>query len=231
MSRRSHAPPLPRPLCKQQSWSPDMLREEAWQRQRDSHINRGSGTHHRLSKSLSEYDLQELKACIELGFGFDSPEIDPKLCNTIPALELYHAVNKQYNNHSLSRSSSSSSLVSDSDITNPTTIFDPGNSIFSSFYSIKKHNPCNLIYSWITAILFFKLIISLLIQIKTDNYLFNFSVNISIKFWEWMWLSIFFEADDLAAKKTRLKQWAQVVACAVRQSSPSSGPSPSDQAN
>ncbi|KHN43021.1 hypothetical protein glysoja_007551, partial [Glycine soja] len=103
------------------------------------------------SKSLSEDDLDELKACFELGFGFDSPEIDPKLSNTIPALELYHAVNKQYNHHSLSRSSSSSSLVSDSDIASPTTIFNPG--------------------------------------------------------------------DDLAAKKTRLKQWAQVVACSVRESS------------
>ncbi|KAK7362567.1 hypothetical protein VNO77_04683 [Canavalia gladiata] len=154
MSKRPHAPP-PRPLYKQQSWSPDMLREEAWHRRKENQ--------HRLSKSLSEDDLEELKACIELGFGFDSPKIDPKLSNTIPALELYHAVNKQYNNHSLSRSSSSSSLVSDSDIAGPTVIFNPG--------------------------------------------------------------------DDLAAKKTRLKQWAQVVACAVRQSSPYSASYPSDQVN
>ncbi|TKY59031.1 hypothetical protein E2542_SST16107 [Spatholobus suberectus] len=164
MSRRPQAPP-PRPLYKQQSWSPDMLRDEAWQRRKDHHVSGDNRRLHRLSKSLSEDDLDELKACIELGFGFDSPEIDPKLSNTIPALELYHAVNKQYSNHSLSRSSSSSSLVSDSDIASPTTIFNPG--------------------------------------------------------------------DDLAAKKTRLKQWAQVVACAVRECSSSSGSYsyPSDQVN
>ncbi|KAK7319871.1 hypothetical protein RJT34_04599 [Clitoria ternatea] len=165
MSRPPHAPPQPppRPLYKQQSWSPDTLRDEAWQRRKNSHVSGGNHRHHRLSKSLSEDDLQELKACIDLGFGFDSPEIDPKLSNTIPALELYHAVNKQYNNHSLSRSSSSSSLVSDTDISSPTTpIFNPG--------------------------------------------------------------------DDLDVKKTRLKQWAQVVACAVRQSSSSSsGSYSSDQ--
>lgn len=39
--------------------------------------------------------------------------------------------------------------------------------------------------------------------------------------------------DDLALKKTRLKQWAQVVACAVRESSSSSslGSNPSDHVN
>lgn len=161
MSRRSHAPPPPpppRPLYKQQSWSPDTLRDEAWQRRKDT--NGENRRLHRLSKSFSEDDLDELKACIELGFGFDSPEIDPKLTDTIPALELYHAVNKQYNNHSLSRSSSSSSIFSDSDISSPSTIFNPG--------------------------------------------------------------------DDSAAKKTRLKQWAQVVACAVRECSSSSGSNPSD---
>ncbi|XP_027348317.1 uncharacterized protein LOC113859843 [Abrus precatorius] len=145
MSKHSHAPP--RPLYKLPSWSPDMVRDEAWERRKDNH-------RHRLSKSLSEDDLEELKACIELGFRFDSPEIDPKLSNTIPALTLYHTVNKQYNNHKLSRSSSSLSRVSESNIASSSTIFNPG--------------------------------------------------------------------DDLATKKTRLKQWAQVVACAVRQSSPSS---------
>ncbi|CAL0313560.1 unnamed protein product [Lupinus luteus] len=157
MSRPPHAPP--RPLYKHQSWSPDMIREEAWQRRKESHFS----SRYRLSKSLSDADLDELKACIELGFGFDSPKIDPKLSNTIPALELYLAVNKQYNSHSLSRSSSTSSFVSESDTsTSNNTIFNP--------------------------------------------------------------------ADDLAMKKIRLKQWAQVVAFAVRQSqsSPSLCSQPSD---
>ncbi|XP_061350983.1 uncharacterized protein LOC133296045 [Gastrolobium bilobum] len=158
MSRRPNAllRPSSRLLYKQQSWSPDILREEAWQRRKENYF-RNSSSCHRLGKSLSEEDVDELKACIELGFGFDSPETDPKLSNTIPALELFHAVNKQYNDHSLSRSSSSSSMVSDNNIASPTSIFDPD--------------------------------------------------------------------DDAAAKKARLKQWAKVVACAVRQSLPP----PSDQ--
>ncbi|KAF7810972.1 uncharacterized protein G2W53_031948 [Senna tora] len=134
MSKPPHAPPQPppRPLYKQQSWSPDTLREEAWQRRTVNNVA-GGGSRLRHSKSLSEDDLEELKACIELGFGFDSPELDPKLSNTIPALEFYHAVNKQAEN-----------------------------------------------------------------------------------------LGVCYEGDDLAAKKTRLRQWAQVVACAVRQSCSSS---------
>ncbi|XP_054787682.1 uncharacterized protein LOC129293641 [Prosopis cineraria] len=147
MSKPPHAPP--HQLYKQQSWSPDVLREEAWERRK---VNKVTGGRHRPSKSLSEDDLQELKACIELGFGFDSPELDPKLSSTIPALEFYHAVNKQYN-HSLSRSSSSSSLAVDGDAGSSGTLIDPG--------------------------------------------------------------------DDLSARKTKLRQWAQVVACAVRQSSSS----------
>ena len=131
MSKPPHAPPSPplQPLYKQQSWSPDLLREEAWRRRKDDYV---TGKSHRLTKSLSEDDLQELKACIELGFGFNSPEIDPKLTNTIPALEFYHAVNKQYD-RSLSRSSSSSSVASDGDSRSPGTIFEPGNSSISFF--------------------------------------------------------------------------------------------------
>ncbi|KAJ7967463.1 Protein of unknown function (DUF1685) [Quillaja saponaria] len=152
MSKPPQGPP--HPLFKQQSWSPDIQRDEAWQRRKGNHAVR---SRHNRTKSLWEDDLEELKACIELGFGFesgsDSPEIDPKLADTIPALEFYHAVNKQYS-QSLSRSSSSSSLVSDCDSGSLSTIFDTG--------------------------------------------------------------------DDSDLKKKRLKQWAQVVAFSVRESSSSS---------
>ena len=76
-------------------------------------------------KSVSDEDLEELKTCFELGFGFDSPDLDPKLTDTLPALGFYYAAHKQYSK-SLSRSSSSSSMVSDSDFGNPSTIIDPG---------------------------------------------------------------------------------------------------------
>ncbi|KAL3722396.1 hypothetical protein ACJRO7_034723 [Eucalyptus globulus] len=155
MSKPSAGPPPPppqRPLHKQHSWSPDVLREEAWQRRKGSFKGRRA--------SVTDDDLDELKGCIELGFGFDSPRVDPKLSDTFPALELYHAVNKQYH-RSLSRSSSAesslslSSLVSDNDAESTGSIYDPG--------------------------------------------------------------------DDPETVKTRLRQWAQIVACSVRQSS---SPSP-----
>ncbi|KAL0343691.1 UNVERIFIED_CONTAM: hypothetical protein Sangu_1256500 [Sesamum angustifolium] len=38
-----------------------------------------------------------LRLCIELGFGFDSAEMDQRLSDTFPAYGLYYAVNKQYN--------------------------------------------------------------------------------------------------------------------------------------
>lgn len=43
---------------------------------------------------LTDEDLYELKGCIELGFGFNEEEAQ-NLCNTLPALDLYFAVNRQ----------------------------------------------------------------------------------------------------------------------------------------
>ncbi|GFQ07681.1 hypothetical protein PHJA_002912200 [Phtheirospermum japonicum] len=50
----------------------------------------------RCGRSVTDDDLDELRACFELGFNFDSPDLDPKLSSTFPTLEIYHAVNWQY---------------------------------------------------------------------------------------------------------------------------------------
>lgn len=95
-------PPLLQPassLYKQRSWSPDAYRDEAWLRRKGNWKNR-------RSRSVTDEDVDELKACIELGFGFESsPEVEPdqRLSDTLPALELYYAVNKSYNNSLLSK--------------------------------------------------------------------------------------------------------------------------------
>ncbi|KAK4367743.1 hypothetical protein RND71_011535 [Anisodus tanguticus] len=155
MSHLTGAPPSEPPLAppfaavsslyKQNSWSPDIIRDEAWQRRKDSYGKR--------SKSVTDEDLDELKACIELGFGFDSPEMDQRLSDTFPAYGLFYAVNKQYAD-TLSKTPSLSSVISDCESVpppgSPHTIVDPG--------------------------------------------------------------------DNPRTVKTRLRQWAQVVACAVRQS-------------
>ncbi|KAG7993679.1 hypothetical protein I3843_01G016200 [Carya illinoinensis] len=148
-------PPMISPLYKQHSWSPDAYRDEAWLRRRGNSKNR-------RSKSVTDEDLDELKACIELGFGFEdspSPEVDYKrLSDTLPALGLYYAVNKQYND-TVSKSTTtppSSSTASECDST-PSPLGSP--------------------------------------------------------------LNLFGPGDNPQTVKTRLKQWAQVVACSVRQCS------------
>ncbi|XVE66828.1 hypothetical protein DITRI_Ditri08aG0110900 [Diplodiscus trichospermus] len=140
-------PSQPRPLYKQRSWSPDAERDEAWVRRKESY-----GVGLRRTQSLTNDDLEELKGCIELGFGFepDSPELDPKLSDTLPALPFYCAVNRQYSGR-LSRSSSTSSMGSFSDAGSTSTIIDQG--------------------------------------------------------------------EDPETVKTKLRQWAQVVACSLRQCS------------
>ncbi|XP_027361125.1 uncharacterized protein LOC113869147 [Abrus precatorius] len=147
-----HRPPLMHPasaspLFKQRSWSPDAYRDEAWLRRKGNWKNR-------RSKSVTDEDVDELKACIELGFGFDSSpevELDRRLSDTLPALGLYYAVNKTYND-SLVPKTTPSSPDCDS------TPSPHGSPIFST-------------------------------------------------------------GDNPQTVKTRLRQWAQVVACAVRQSS------------
>ncbi|XP_048131475.1 uncharacterized protein LOC115740233 isoform X2 [Rhodamnia argentea] len=134
-------------LYKQRSWSPDVCREEAWLRRKgNSKIRRPR------SRSVTDDDLDELKACIELGFGFDSPEADLRLSDTLPALELYYAVNRQYSDG----------------VSKPAATPSPSSTVPHSHTSPRSN--------------------------------------------------IFSRGDDPQVVKTRLRQWAQVVACSVRQS-------------
>ncbi|KAL1195955.1 hypothetical protein V5N11_025128 [Cardamine amara subsp. amara] len=115
------APQPPRPLVKQHSWSPDLTRDEAWLRKK----KKRPLDHFRRCKSVTNDDIEELKGCFELGFGFepDSPDLNPRLSDTIPALDLYCAVQRQYSKH-LSRTSSFASDASSSNST--TTIVNKG---------------------------------------------------------------------------------------------------------
>ncbi|KAF8402284.1 hypothetical protein HHK36_013236 [Tetracentron sinense] len=47
------------------------------------------------AKSLTDEDLDELKGCLDLGFGFSYEEI-PELCNTLPALELCYSMSQRF---------------------------------------------------------------------------------------------------------------------------------------
>jgi len=59
------------------------------------------------TRSLTDEDMDELRGCIDLGFGFSNEQEDIELCNTLPALELCYAITRQYNDVVTGRSSSS----------------------------------------------------------------------------------------------------------------------------
>ncbi|GJX05024.1 ribonuclease H-like domain-containing protein [Tanacetum coccineum] len=123
-------------LSKQRLWSADINRDLEWQKLKTKQRHRLNDNIKDLCRSKSDVtddDVKELKACFDLGFGFDKlDDMDPKLTHAFPALELYAAVKRGYNNcagRMLSRSSSSistdsSSSSSSSNVAN-TSIVDP----------------------------------------------------------------------------------------------------------
>ncbi|MBA0797014.1 hypothetical protein Gohar_007739 [Gossypium harknessii] len=131
-------PLVPPPLMKNKMYLSKQLsmcetyRDIAWERRRRQILRQQRG-----KNGLTDEDLYELKGCIELGFGFNEEE-GQKLCNTLPALDLYFAVNRQLSPSPVStpqsrRSSSTSSLSGrsssfDSPVSEPADwkIYSPG---------------------------------------------------------------------------------------------------------
>ncbi|XP_008797269.1 uncharacterized protein LOC103712509 [Phoenix dactylifera] len=124
------ADPKPRlGLLKQRSWSPDTERNEAWLRRKG--LQRGRRG--RPGRSVTVEDLDELRGCIDLGFGFDMVDSlsgGRRLSETFPALDLYYAVHRSHcdpvDGSSPSNSSSSADgLPMDH---SPHSILSPGDS-------------------------------------------------------------------------------------------------------
>ncbi|KAK4785229.1 hypothetical protein SAY86_001918 [Trapa natans] len=95
-----------RRLSRQISSAPKAPRDAVWERRRWEQVTRKK--HHRKSitdtmasthrsvcseSDVTDEDLCELKGCIELGFRFKEEE-GQALCTTLPALDLYFAVNR-----------------------------------------------------------------------------------------------------------------------------------------
>ncbi|KAJ7973498.1 Protein of unknown function (DUF1685) [Quillaja saponaria] len=83
-----------KPMLKELSVS-ETPRDIAWEKRRLQILRQESrkiGIHD--CDDLTDEDLHELKGSIELGFGFNE-EDGQTLCNTLPALDLYFAVNRQ----------------------------------------------------------------------------------------------------------------------------------------
>ncbi|KAJ6682812.1 hypothetical protein OIU74_020957 [Salix koriyanagi] len=140
-------------------------RDRAWERRRRQILmqeRRKSGLLE--SDDLTDEDLHELKGCIELGFGFKEEE-GHQLANTLPALDLYFAVNRQLSPSPVSTPQSGGDLSSSSSSAMGTR---------SSSFGSPMSDP------------------------------------------EWKICS---PGDDPKQVKTKLRHWAQAVACSVMQSS------------
>lgn len=95
LQRLENAPPFWRNrkrLSKQLSMC-ETPRDLLWERRRRQILKQERRKDNDV-EDLTDEDLSELKGCIELGFGFKEEE-GQGLCNTLPALDLYFAVNRQ----------------------------------------------------------------------------------------------------------------------------------------
>ncbi|XP_073156529.1 uncharacterized protein [Henckelia pumila] len=172
LQRLEHAPPFWRTkkrLSKQLSMC-EIPRDMAWERRRRQFLSqerRRNGINN--DEVITDEDMNELKGCIELGFGFNE-EDGQRLCPTIPALDLYFAVNRQFS--STSPISSPASSISGSTSSSATSL----GARSSSFGSRTSFSD-----SW----------------------------------------RICSPGDDPQQVKTKLRHWAQAVACSLMQSPPS----------
>jgi hypothetical protein len=177
LQRLVHAPPFWRSsakkrLSKQLSMC-EVPRDIAWERRRRQYLRqerRRNGIQQE-AEHLTDEDLDELKGCIELGFGFNESE-GQRLCTTIPALDLYFAVNRQLSISPISSPNSCGSAPSPLGCvsTSTTAIGTRSSSCGSPRSESDAWKICN-------------------------------------------------PGDDPQQVKTKLRHWAQAVACSVMQSS------------
>ncbi|WVZ73512.1 hypothetical protein U9M48_021811 [Paspalum notatum var. saurae] len=121
-------------LQKQNSWSPDIERDESWERRRRG--IRGGGSALRRVRSVTDDDLAELRGCIDLGFGFEPPAARCAACGgagrrdrlleTFPALDLYYAVHAAEGGVACSCGAASEVSSEESPVGSPMSIVSPG---------------------------------------------------------------------------------------------------------
>ncbi|KAL5207007.1 hypothetical protein ABZP36_031442 [Zizania latifolia] len=132
--RRGPAPAPATGLQKQNSWSPDIERDETWERRRGMHKQSAL----RRVWSVTDDDLDELRGCIDLGFVFEAgcPVCGAgrsHLVQTLPALDLYYAVHGGGGGAEVSAGASpctcgtsSSEASEESPLGSPMSILSPG---------------------------------------------------------------------------------------------------------
>lgn len=89
-----------------------VMMEEVHEADSEVVMDRDGG--HAKLRSLTDEDLDELRGSIELGFGFEEENGGHSLCDTLPALDLYFAVNRQFSDSKLQYSPSPTATSSSS---------------------------------------------------------------------------------------------------------------------
>ncbi|XP_047954930.1 uncharacterized protein LOC125201073 [Salvia hispanica] len=176
VSEVEDAPPLwteARTLTKQLS-TREVPRNIAWERRR---LQVQQQERRKSEEDLTDEDLNELKACIELGFGFDAQE-GQRLCTTIPALDLYFAVNRQFLTSPLASPSSTGSARLRIGSPSPSPAPVPPSPTPPATLTLRSCSFTGESDSW----------------------------------------KILNKGDDPQQVKTKLRHWAQAVACSVMQS-------------
>ncbi|KAH0452532.1 hypothetical protein IEQ34_019831 [Dendrobium chrysotoxum] len=131
-------------------------------------------------RSLTDEDLDELRGSIDLGFGFNEENGGQDLCRTLPALNLYFAINRQLSDPKLRQTPSPAST--------PTTTTATSSS--ATLYGTPSPRSPNQ---------------------QPQLYRQGRPISSDDDIWR-----IFKPGDSPQRVKTRLRQWAQIVACTVR---------------
>ena len=104
----------PKKILSKQLSMLETQRDLAWEKKRQQMLMQERRREGAIidSSELCDEDLNELKGCIELGFGFNEDKGGQSLTNIFPALDLYFAVNRLGSPTSPSSASSSGSRFS-----------------------------------------------------------------------------------------------------------------------
>uniref|UniRef100_A0A804MI45 Uncharacterized protein n=1 Tax=Zea mays TaxID=4577 RepID=A0A804MI45_MAIZE len=132
-----------------------------------------SSSAERVATGITDGDLDELRGSMDLGFRFDEQKGGQDLCDTLPALDFYFAVNRQVSEPRMSfptSTSSGPSLSATKSSPNLCGTPSPGSPGAHSSNALESWKICN-------------------------------------------------PGDNPLLVKTRLRHWAQVVACSVKHSS------------
>ncbi|CAN8305834.1 unnamed protein product [Cochlearia groenlandica] len=170
----------------------EMQRDSAWERRRHQmlqyNLEKKKNNEGGRDNVLTDEDLNELKGSIELGFGFNE-EQGQKLTTTLPALDFYFAVSRQISPVSPPSSGGSSS----------SSYFGPSGDRSFSFSSPRSDLSSDAL-RLMSPGKFFS-------SISLYDIVIMFLENIVV-----------LAGDSPLQVKTRLRHWAQAVACSVMQS-------------